>query len=89
MNFKLFIKNHLTAAQFDRLPALMNITSTRCTRMLNEPKRMSAQEIISIIKIINTPEISPEYLITEFNCGTRVLTVESSKTLIENWVFPV
>ncbi len=89
MHFKEFIKHHLTAAQFAKLAALMGITQTRCTRMLNEPQRMSAPEIKSIIKIINKPEISPEYLITEFNCGTKVLTIESSKELIANWVFPV
>ncbi|MEI6435220.1 MAG: hypothetical protein WCP32_10275 [Bacteroidota bacterium] len=85
MDFKTLLKKHLTAAQFEQLPELMGITQTRCTQILNDPPRMTQVEIKTILFILNVPEITPDYLITDFKCGTKILTIDQSTKLIENW----
>ena len=82
MNFKMFLKQQLTAEKFDNFHSLMGITLTRKTHILNSPQRMKLDEISKLVSILNNPDITLNILISEYYCGRNVLTLSDCDTLI-------
>ncbi len=77
MNITSFIKERITAADFDRFHELMEITKTRQTHILTDPTRMTTEEIMRLAKVI---AVAP-YELMQFECGERKITPAESKEI--------
>ena len=81
MDFKLFIKNTLSAEMYEHFHTSMGITLTRKTHILNDPQRMRSDEIKELVNIINCKDVTAEYLISAYSCGRNVLTLAQLEEL--------
>ncbi|MCD4680680.1 MAG: hypothetical protein K8S00_09870 [Bacteroidales bacterium] len=75
-----YTKEKLFAKDYENLHNLMEITKTRRTQILNDPPRMTQDEIIQLARLL---DVLPTTLISQFNCGESKITVKKNKELME------
>ena len=47
-NFELFIKNSLTAREFEKLPETLGISKRMLTALFNDPHKLSMQQLVRL-----------------------------------------
>ena len=79
MTFENYLKDRVTFNEFRVLHDTIGITRTRFTQILNDPARMTKDEIEIIVRLL---AISPTELI-EMGCGKRIITLLECEQLQE------
>ena len=77
MTLKEFVKQNLTASQYETLSKSLHCTKNRLTKIISTPNLMKANEIHILGKLLN---VNNTDLINDYNCGIDVMTVK------EMWV---
>lgn len=73
MNFKTFVKDKVSASQFEALHEVLNVSKKKLTQMLNEPERMDIEYIRHFATLTGE---NAAYLVDTFNCGKQVITID-------------
>jgi len=82
MDLATFIKQHVTASQYEELPMLMRLTPYRTTVIQNRPQLMTQAEIVRLVEVINRPEVTNKTICERFQCGWDCLTKRQFDELI-------
>lgn len=74
-----FLKNALTATQWDQLPEKMGWTKNKLTYMLKNPNNMSFEETVAMASLC---ACQPMYLVETFGCGkSKITLIEATEIL--------
>lgn len=87
MTMRDYLRQNLTAADFSRLPEILNITPTRLTKLLNYNPQFtwSFDEMVILIRKLNL-EITPSNFIKELNINHNLsdLEIEALDKLLDD-----
>lgn len=72
-----FVRDTLSAAQFDKLEERMAMTPTALTRMFNRVEtKTSIDQVKELAKILGC---TPKYLVQEFGMGRQVISIAEAE----------
>lgn len=77
-SFEQFVKQSLTAEQFENLAMEMKMSNTKIRRLLSGTDDFMLDEISSIARVLS---VTPTYLIVEYGLGSKNITLDEATEL--------
>ncbi len=84
MELRKFLKENLSAKDFENVHLSLGITPTRRTQIFNHPERMKLNEIQQLVKLVNKQEYPLYYFINKLRCGTETISLAKAEELLIN-----
>lgn len=78
MTFKTFLKNKISATQFEALHEILNVSKKKLTMMLDVPERIDIDNVRQFASLTGE---NAAYLVDTFNCGKQTITVDELEEL--------
>lgn len=72
VSFEKFLREKLSHQQFENLEMALKVSPHRRTKILNDPRVMTIDEVKTISKLVKEPV---EFLINSFNAGASKITI--------------